>query len=501
MTLPNKGQDQTEVKKKTPQDFIFGKVIGEGSFSTVYLAKDVQTNMEFAIKILEKTHIIREKKTEYVMREKEVLRILGSSCRYFVHLYSTFQDVERLYFVLSYAKNGELLKHIILHKKFSFDCTRYYAAELVLALEYLNSKNIVHRDLKPENILFDNNFHILITDFGSAKIEKKSEIQANGDTDHSVQGPRRRRNSFVGTAQFVSPEMLQESKSSFASDLWALGCIVYQMASGKMPFTGGSEYLIFQKIIKLEYQFPEDFDDTIKDFVEKLLVLEPNRRLGASDSIPYTSLRAHKMFEGINWNDLGPPPKLSSDTSTLIKSQDSSPDISENLEPGLDNQKVSRLVLKDMLPEVIDAKSKTERKKSEANRKITEVSQEELEKRLQAQRSNPFSVFVEGNLILKQGLIDKKKGLFPRRRMFLLTLGPHLYYADPVTMTFKGEVPFSADLRTEAKNFKTFFIHTPNRKYYLEDPEGYALEWCNAIDQVKEHYFPSGQVPKENSIQ
>ncbi|XP_066139669.1 3-phosphoinositide-dependent protein kinase 1 isoform X2 [Euwallacea fornicatus] len=445
-------------------------------------------------KVLEKLHIIREKKTEYVMREKEVLRILGNACPYIVHLYSTFQDAERLYFVLTYAKNSELLKHINMHNKFNFECTRYYTAELILALEYLHLKNIVHRDLKPENILLDHNFHILITDFGSAKIQQKVIIdQTNDEVNEDDENRQRRRNSFVGTAQFVSPEMLQECKSSPASDLWALGCIIFQMASGFMPFTGGSEYLVFQKVIKLEYNFPDGFDERVKDFVEKLLVIEPGRRLGISDVVPYTSLREHEMFDGLNWNDLGPPPSLSdSNLDSKLSGSDSS--ISVNLEPGLDSRKVSRLVFKDMLP---DATGITAVRKRSEGRKLTEIPLEEIESRLRSQESNPFNQFVEGNLILKQGLIDKRKGLFPRRRMFLLTLGPHLYYVDPTTMTYKGEIPWSRELKTEAKNFKTFFIHTPNRKYYLEDPEGYALEWCKAVDQVKQHYFPEDVATQE----
>ncbi|KAF7280418.1 hypothetical protein GWI33_006071 [Rhynchophorus ferrugineus] len=489
MTPPNSVESQ-EVRKKTPLDFIFGKVIGEGSFSTVYLAKDIQTNKEFAIKVLEKIHVIREKKTEYVMREKEVLRILGNSSQYFVHLYSTFQDIERLYFVLTYAKNGELLKYINLHSKFNLECTGYYTAELVLALEYLHSKKIVHRDLKPENILFDHNFHILITDFGSAKIENNETNQTvtNGDSSSSSGELRRRRHSFVGTAQFVSPEMLQESKSSYSSDLWALGCIVYQMASGQMPFVGGSEYLIFQKILALEYNFPTCFDSKLKDFIEKLLVLDPEMRLGATDEIRYTSIRGHDFFVGTNWDDLGPPPKLS-DTELILERTASFGGSLENKEPGLDKKKASQLAIDNMLL-ISNSLPQVTRKKSDTGRKISDIPPEEIEKRLKSQESNPYNVFVEGNLILKQGLIDKKKGLIPRRRMFMLTLGPHLYYVDPATMTFKGEIPWSPHLRAEAKNFKTFFVHTPNRKYYLEDPFGYALEWVKAIDQVKEHYYP-----------
>lgn len=384
---------------------------------------------------------------EYVTREKSVLQMLSSCASYFVKLYCTFQDTERLYFVLAYAKNGELLSYINKNKAFSLNCTQYYTAELVLALEALHSKGIIHRDLKPENVLFDENWHILITDFGSAKIVPANNSKHDEDEV-------KRRNSFVGTAQYVSPELLTGNAVSYASDLWALGCIVFQMVSGLTPFRDGSEYMIFQKIMKLEYEFPEGFDKAAKDFVEQLLVLEPQGRLGAEDARPYQSLREHRFLAGLDFEDLGPPPELTS-ASDVTDAK-----IPDNLEPGLDGQKVSRLHLDMICPSPNAQTSTRTRKKSEANRNIVQLDNAEVLRRLEAQKLEEWHELVEGNLILKKGLIDKKKGLFPRRRMFLLTMGPHLYYVDPSTMALKGEIPWSADLKTEAKNFKTFMVHT-----------------------------------------
>lgn len=99
--------------------------------------------------------------------------------------------------------------------------------------------------------------------------------------------------------------------------------------------------------------------------------------------------------------------------------------------------------------------------------------------------------FVENNLILKMGPVDKRKGLFARRRQLLLTEGPHLYYVDPVNKVLKGEIPWSQELRPEAKNFKTFFVHTPNRTYYLMDPSGNAHKWCKKIQEVWRHRYQS----------
>ena len=87
------------------------------------------------------------------------------------------------------------------------------------------------------------------------------------------------------------------------------------------------------------------------------------------------------------------------------------------------------------------------------------------------------------------GILDKKKGLFNRRRMFLLTEGPHLYYVDSSNMVLKGEIPWSSVLKTEIRDFRIFFVHVPGRIYYLIDQESTSKDWCAAIDEVKQYYF------------
>lgn len=480
--------------KKTPKDFIFGRVIGEGSFSTVYLAKDIHTSREYAIKVCDKRHIIREKKTEYVKREKEVLNILSSSQKttspFFVKLYCTFQDLDRLYFVLSYAKNGELLPHINKVGSFDIVCTRFYAAELLHALEHLHNLGIIHRDLKPENILLDDKMHILITDFGSAKILKEEPPIKKDE-----QPQRQRRNSFVGTAQYVSPELLTEKSVSRSSDLWALGCIIYQMVAGLPPFIARSEYLIFQKITKLEYDFPDGFAPSARNLVEKLLVLDSSKRLGALDTVGYPSIRSHPFFYGIDFETLHKqtPPQIypylpGTSENEELRSHYRVPD---HLEPGLDDKQLTRLLGLDLQDaERTPDPPVTEPERPRKRAGITDLSPEEARQQLDhQQRESKWHCLVEKNLILKQGLVDKRKGLFARRRMLLLTLGPHLYYVDPVDMVLKGEIPWSPELRVEPKNFKIFFVHTPNRTYYLEDPEGYALDWCKAIEEVRIHTY------------
>lgn len=146
---------------------------------------------------------------------------------------------------MSYAKNGDMLPYI--NKVGSFDaaCTRFYSGEILLALEHLHDLNIMHRDLKPENILLDSNMHIKVADFGCSKILKLPIVPENSNENEN--GPRPRSNSFVGTAQYVSPELLTEKTISPSSDLWALGCIIYQMIAGLPPFR--SRFVLFNLLL------------------------------------------------------------------------------------------------------------------------------------------------------------------------------------------------------------------------------------------------------------
>ena len=98
------------------------------------------------------------------------------------------------------------------------------------------------------------------------------------------------------------------------------------------------------------------------------------------------------------------------------------------------------------------------------------------------------------------GALDKKKGLFNRRRMFLLTEGPHLYYVDSSAMVLKGEIPWSSVLRTEIRDFRIFFVHVPGRIYYLIDQESTSKDWCAAIDEVKQYYFSTDADPADNAV-
>lgn len=173
-------------------------------------------------------------------------------------------------------------------------CTQYYGAQLLDAVEFMHSRGVIHRDLKPENILLDDKMRIKVTDFGTAKL-LANEVDQNGNKLMTF--PKDcRASSFVGTAEYVSPELLADKVQGKGCDIWAFGCIIYQLIAGRPPFKASNEYQTFQKIVKLQYSFPPGFPMSVRDLVKHILVLDPSQRYSIN------RIKAHPFFEGVNWN-------------------------------------------------------------------------------------------------------------------------------------------------------------------------------------------------------
>ncbi|OBA19109.1 kinase-like protein [Metschnikowia bicuspidata var. bicuspidata NRRL YB-4993] len=283
------------VIRRTVEDFEFGKDLGEGSYSTVVLAKDKITGVQYAVKILDKRHIIKEKKVKYVNIEKHALNRL-SQTQGVISLFFTFQDKNSLYYVLDYAANGELLGLIKKYGTLNEDCTKYLGAQILDAIHHMHINGVIHRDIKPENILLDDKFRIRITDFGTAKLlERKKNGETGVEEDYPFDV---RAKSFVGTAEYVSPELLESKYCGKPGDLWAFGCILYQMIAGKPPFKATNEYLTFQKITKLQYAFSAGFPLILRDLIKQILVLQPSRRATIEQ------IQEHYFFHEYDFNDL-----------------------------------------------------------------------------------------------------------------------------------------------------------------------------------------------------
>ncbi|KAJ6358033.1 hypothetical protein OIU78_005790 [Salix suchowensis] len=255
-------------------DFELGKIYGVGSYSKVVRAKKKDTGTVYALKIMDKKFITKENKTAYVKLERIVLDQLDHPG--IVRLFFTFQDNYSLYMALESCEGGELFDQITRKGRLSKDEACFYAAEVVDALEYIHSMGLIHRDIKPENLLLTAEGHIKIADFGSVKPMQDSCITVlpNASSDDKAC-------TFVGTAAYVPPEVLNSSPATFGNDLWALGCTLYQMLSGTSPFKDASEWLIFQRIIARDIRFPDYFSEEARDLIDHLLDIDPSRRPGA----------------------------------------------------------------------------------------------------------------------------------------------------------------------------------------------------------------------------
>ncbi|KAJ4000033.1 kinase-like protein [Lentinula boryana] len=292
----SKGRSKSRARNELSIDeFDIGETLGEGSYSTVLEATLRKTGKNYAIKILDKSHLARKNKNSTAKVERLALIRLGRTHPGLISLYWTFQDDYSLYFVLDLAPNGEMQSLISRMGSLSLRCSRYYAAQMVDTVEYMHSKGVIHRDLKPENLLLDASYRLKIADFGTAKI-----LNADVETER-----------FVGTAQYIAPELVVANESSESSDLWAVGCVLYQMISGRFAFSGLSEYLTLQKVKQVDYTFPGGFDQNAKDLIQKLLVREPTYRLGAGEpnsSLSMSALRSHPFFDSLNWATLWTDP-------------------------------------------------------------------------------------------------------------------------------------------------------------------------------------------------
>jgi len=457
-------EKKNDNRKRIAEDFSFGKLLGEGSFAEVKEATETATGHIFAIKILNKQQIIKEKKVKYVQTEKTILNMLKHPN--IVLLYYTFQDPSRLYFVLELCPNGELLDLIKKVGKFNNELAKFYGAEIVNAVEYIHSKGIIHRDLKPENVLLDPKMHAKLNDFGTAKVIGNDR--------------KARSNSFTGTAEYVPPELLKEKSAGRPGDLWSLGCILYQMLIGKPPFHGDTEWQTFRKVIENKPDFPPEFDIKAMDLVCKLLVTDPNRRLGAGEE-GFDEIKTHPFFDGIDWNNihLQTPPN-----PTATSSFSNTPFIRNNLD---NNNMRYSLPAPKLSPN--KANQDSPRKMSSPQPPAIKLPDRILQ--LEQQKNSLWSKFLaNGELIVHSGLVTKTKGLSKKKRQLILTDLPRLFYLDPEKMEQRGEIPWSKEMRVVVKDNKKFQIATPGRVFHIEDTSNESKKWADAIQGLLKTITP-----------
>eukprot|EP00347_Sterkiella_histriomuscorum_P001664 403371145 len=279
-------QSQNRISK---DDFKIVKVIGRGTFGKVFMVQKKDTQQVYAMKVLKKEQINARNLRIKTKSEREILEKIRNP--FIVDLHYAFQTLDKLYFIMDFLNGGELFWHLRKDLKFSEKRARFYAAEIILALECLHSNGIIYRDLKPENIILDSEGHLKITDFGLSK----QGLQREGDEMKTY--------SFCGTPEYLAPEIITGQGHDKSCDWWSLGALIYEMLSGRPPHYQKNRKQMMTDIVEKRIEMKQYFSVEAKSLLNGLLDKDPIRRLGASEE-DASELKRHPWFVKINWEKL-----------------------------------------------------------------------------------------------------------------------------------------------------------------------------------------------------
>ncbi|WVW78402.1 hypothetical protein I302_100356 [Kwoniella bestiolae CBS 10118] len=277
----------------TIDSFELLKVIGKGSFGKVMQVRKRDTLRIYALKTIRKAHIVSRSEVTHTLAERTVLAQVN--CPFIVPLKFSFQSTEKLYLVLAFVNGGELFHHLQREGKFNETRSRFYAAELLLALEHLHGFNVIYRDLKPENILLDYSGNIALCDFGLCKLNMSAS-----DTT----------NTFCGTPEYLAPELLSGHGYTKCVDWWTLGVLLYEMLTGLPPFYDENTNEMYRKILSDPLRFPDSMGSEARSLLTQLLNRDPARRLGvngAQEIKDHPFFARHIKFQKL-WNKQIQPP-------------------------------------------------------------------------------------------------------------------------------------------------------------------------------------------------
>ena len=267
------------------------KILGSGSFGTVYLVKHRELHKYFAMKVIQKNPHINE---ENLLNEIALLKKMDHPN--ILKILDFFSLKMEYNIITEFCQEGELYNEIKAKAPFTEELSAYYIREILLAVHYCHNMKIVHRDLKPENILIvqrmKNGFHpIKIIDFGTAKVFSKTKKE----------------HLLIGSAYYIAPEVLNKNYNE-KCDLWSCGVILYFMLCGKVPFNGKNEKELFENINKGKYDLESYpwgiISENAKDLIKKLLILDTKKRLSAEEALKHSWFNIEIIKEMNNINSI-----------------------------------------------------------------------------------------------------------------------------------------------------------------------------------------------------
>jgi len=266
------------------EDFEIIRVVGVGGSGRVIQVRHKPTDEMRAVKVMSKARLFQhEQRLQRVITEKRILARFQHP--FVVSLHRAFQTGTHLFFVLDFCGGGELFFHMLQRGRFEECDAMFYFCEILLGLEYLHSQQVLYRDLKPENCLLDDDGHIRLADFG---LSKDNVTESAACT------------SFVGTAGYLSPEMVARQGHGYPVDYYSLGCLLFSLLTGSLPHYEGDYKVMIQRRIKGEQcTFPPWISDNAQDLLKGLLARDPMERLGSDRGA--IEVKEHPWLADVDW--------------------------------------------------------------------------------------------------------------------------------------------------------------------------------------------------------
>ena len=274
------------------RDFEIGDLLGSGAFGSVYKVVHKVSKRVFALKVVRKDKIRKNKLESQIKNEVKIMYSLDND--YVVRIFNHFEDDENLYLVIEFAEEGQLMNKLkkSATKRLSESTAIGYVRDLVSALDYIHNLNppIIHRDIKPENLLVTSSNRIKLGDFGWSNFQEELE-----------------RNTFCGTPEYLAPEMINGSGHNEKLDIWCLGILMFELLAGKTPFLprnassqAEAEKILKSNIISGKIAFPSDYPSLARDLTNKILKPNPKDRISTKE------IKRHPWFtsNGVSFEDL-----------------------------------------------------------------------------------------------------------------------------------------------------------------------------------------------------
>ena len=308
-------------------DFVPIKIIGKGAFGEVRLCKYIPTDDIVAIKKMKKEEMHKKNQVLHVRAERDVLS--EAKNQWIVELKFSFQDQNYLYLGMEYLPGGDLMTLLMARDILPEEDAKFYAAEMVMAIESVHDMGCIHRDLKPDNVLIGKDGHIKLSDFGLSKkldafLDKNNKLIFNQDNKNlknnnsnlsyaeqfrifkNMKSKKRREKAFstVGTPDYIAPEVFKQKGYGQEIDWWSLGVIMFEMMIGYPPFYSDNSTETCKKILDWENHLEIRPEANIsKEAVDilKRLINDQEKRLGRNGA---DEIKQHPYFKNVDWKHI-----------------------------------------------------------------------------------------------------------------------------------------------------------------------------------------------------